>query len=366
MPVKSSKIDTKNLVKLLNQLCERLADRPIKVMEVCGTHTVTAHSTGLHSLLPDNLQLISGPGCPVCVTPAGFIDQAARLALEHDVQVMTYGDMVRVPGIKTSLEDVRRQGGKVSVVYSINDAIAVAQQEPNQKIVFLGIGFETTAPATAFALQRAQNEGIKNFIVLCAHKRIIPAMEALLNDPAISIDAFLAPGHVSVIIGAGAYDFIATQHRRPCVVAGFDGEQMLMGLVQILTQLVAGQVKVENVYRSRVTEQGNRQAQKIIDEVFTPSMSIWRGLGAIEQSGLNIRPAFADLDARNIFDLGPPEDFEPSGCRCAEVLKGLIQPSECKLFAQQCTPSAPVGACMVSREGSCSAYYKYHKAGAAS
>jgi len=362
MPEKpSNRNEITQLLSLGKQLASRLEPRSIKVMEICGTHTVTAQAAGLHTLLPPNLRLISGPGCPVCVTPAGYIEQACRLALEKDVHVMTYGDMIRVPGITISLEDARRQGAKVSVVYSVNDALNAARSEPESKVVFLGIGFETTAPATAFALTTAQKENLKNFLVLSAHKTIIPAMQALLSDPALAIDGFIAPGHVSVIIGSKAYETVTHRYHRPCVVTGFDGQQMLMALVRILLQLVNGKSLVENVYQSRVTEQGNQQARAIIDEVFIPANSNWRGLGPIEQSGLEIRSSFAHLDARRVFDLDEPEDYLPRSCRCADVLKGIITPDECPLFAQKCTPSNPVGACMVSREGSCSAYYKYSK-----
>lgn len=363
MPAKLSQHnETRRLISLLNELADRLTPRSIKVMEVCGTHTVTAQATGLHALLPANLALISGPGCPVCVTPGGYIEQAVQLALERNVHVMTYGDMIRVPGLTASLEDAARHGGNVSVVYSANDALNAARRQPDHKVVFLGIGFETTAPATAYALKTARQEGLKNFSVLAAHKRIVPAMNALLSDPAIAIDGFLAPGHVSVIIGAGAYESLPADYGRGCVVTGFDGRQMLMGLVRILLQILSGNPRVENVYPSRVTHHGNRQAQMIIDEIFTHSPSIWRGLGKIERSGLEIRPEFDDLNAHKVFDLDEPEDKEPPLCRCGDVLKGIITPDECPLFANRCSPSEPVGACMVSREGTCSAYFKYSEA----
>ncbi len=352
------------LIKALNQLGRRLSPRNVKIMEVCGTHTVTAQSVGLHSLLPENIRLISGPGCPVCVTPAGYIDQAIHLATEHNVHISSYGDMLRVPGVKSSLEDARRHGAQVSVVYTVNQALNTARQNPNQTVVFLGIGFETTTPPTAYALQTAKKQGLTNFKVLAAHKTIIPAMEALLVDPELSIDGFLAPGHVSVIIGADAYNFIADKHLRPCVVTGFDGDQMLMGLARILMQLAENQPKIENVYPSSVTNQGNLHAQKIIADTFTPADSAWRGLGVIPLSGLKIRPEFADFDAHIAYNLDEPDDHEPTGCRCANVLKGIILPNECPLFAKACTPTSPIGACMVSREGSCSVYYKYSKAGA--
>jgi len=349
----------KELTELLAQLAGQLAGRRLKVMEVCGTHTVTARSTGLHALLPANVKLISGPGCPVCVTPGGYIEQAVQLALEDNAHIMTYGDMIRVPGVTASLDEARRRGAKVSVVYSANDALCAGSKHSSDRIVFLGIGFETTAPATAFVLKTARQEGLHNFTVLSAHKRVIPAMEALLADAALAIDAFIAPGHVSVIIGTEAYKMVAEQYDRPCVVTGFDGEQMLMGLVRILSQLVAGRAAVENVYGPRVSDEGNREALELIDEVMRPASSCWRGLGNIEQSGLAIRSEFAQFDAQQEYNLPEPQDHDVPGCRCGDVLKGIIEPTECRLFARKCTPATPVGACMVSREGSCRASYSY-------
>jgi hydrogenase expression/formation protein HypD len=365
MPAKPSKTNPKadsvRLVELLGQLATKISPRAIKIMEVCGTHTVTAQREGVHGLLPENVQLISGPGCPVCVTPAGYIEQAVQLGLEHKVHITTYGDMLRVPGITMSLEDARRKGAKVSIVYSVQDALQLARKHSEQTVIFLGIGFETTIPPTAFAVKAAQKEGLGNFLVFSAHKLIIPAMQVLLDDPELAIDGFIGPGHVSVIIGKNAYNVVASQYQRPCVIAGFDGNQMLMALVRILTQLVAGQASVESVYRDRITDNGNVAAQQIIDEVFVPSDSRWRGFGTIKQSGLKLRDEFAAFDARWVYQLAEPEDREPPGCLCANIVKGISLPTECPLFAQRCTPASPVGACMVSREGSCSAYYRYRQ-----
>lgn len=358
---RSEKDQTDRLKQLIVRLAERLSPRQVKIMEVCGTHTVTAHVSGLHSVLPDNVELISGPGCPVCVTPAGMIDQAAELALAQNVHVMTYGDMIRTPGVKTSLEQAKGQGAKVSTIYSADSAVAAAVDEPDRAVVFLGIGFETTAPATAFALQRARKQGLRNFMVLSAHKRIIPAMELLCADGELAIDGFIAPGHVSVIIGAAAYEQVTGSCAVPCVVAGFDGVQMLMAVARILAQLVASEALVQNVYSTRVTDEGNVQAQGLIDEVFLPGPSRWRGLGQIERSGLDVREEFAEHDASRRFDLAAPEDKEPAGCLCARILKGLATPVECPLFAERCKPTSPVGACMVSREGACSSFYKHRR-----
>lgn len=355
--------NTKKLADMLTELLERMGDdRQIKIMEICGTHTATAQEAGLQKILPKNITLISGPGCPVCVTPAGYIDQAAQLATEYDAHIFTYGDMVRVPGIKTSLQHARAKGATISAVYSVNDVIKAAQKQKKTEIVFLGVGFETTTPATALAVQVAKREKIENFSVLAGHKRIAPAMEALLNDPEIAIDGFLAPGHVSVIIGADAYQFVPTEYKKPCAIAGFDAEQMLMGLVEITAQLIDGQPKVANVYESRVTAKGNLHALRTIEDVFQIAPANWRGLGTIDDSGLEINDQYAQFDARKRFGLEQPQDNEPDGCRCGDVLKGIIRPNQCPLFDRACRPSSPVGACMVSQEGSCSVYYRFARA----
>jgi len=355
----STPINAEDLIKLIRELAARLAPRRLKIMEVCGTHTVAAQSAGIRSVLPENVKLISGPGCPVCVTPAGYIDQAAQLAADRGARVVTYGDMVRVPGISTTLEEARRRGGDVSVVYSVTEALQMARREAKRHVVFLGVGFETTAPGTAFAVKAAHDEGLKNFKVLMAHKRIIPAMDALLADPNLAIDGFIAPGHVSVIIGYEAYAPIVSRWGRPCVVTGFTGEQMLLSIVRILTQLVSGHSKVESVYTSRVLPEGNVKAQRFLDEVFVPGPSNWRGMGNIPESGMDLREEYADCDAKGFFKLEEPPDREPPGCRCADVIRGMVDPPECPLFGKRCTPITPVGACMVSREGSCSAFYRF-------
>ncbi|MBN1764383.1 MAG: hydrogenase formation protein HypD [Sedimentisphaerales bacterium] len=353
--------ETRRLVDMLGKAADKLSGRTIKIMEVCGTHTATAHQEGLHAVLPGNIRLISGPGCPVCVTPGGYIDQAAQLALEENAHITTYGDMVRVPGITISMAEARSKGAAVSVVYTVQDALEMARKNPGQKIVFLGIGFETTTPPSAYAIKTARQEKLDNFLVFSAHKRIIPAMQALLEDPELAIDGFIAPGHVSVIIGSDCYALVSQKYKRPCVVAGFDGQQMLMAMVAILMQLVDREARVENVYGTRVKGEGNIAALEIIDEVFDIADSRWRGLGTIPKSGLELKEEFAAFDARRVFGLAEPEDREPSGCRCGDVIKGIITPLECPLFARRCKPSEPVGACMVSREGSCSVYYQYRK-----
>jgi hydrogenase expression/formation protein HypD len=260
-----------------------------------------------------------------------------------------------------SLEDSRRNGAYISVIYSAQDGLEIARREKDTTVIFLGIGFETTTPATALALKSAQAIGLKNFLVFSAHKVILPAMQVLLDDRELAIDGFIAPGHVSVIIGSNAYHSIAANYHRPCVAAGFDGQQMLLAMVEILVQLLNHQPKVESVYQDRIQPEGNIPAQKIMDECFVSADSQWRGLGTIPNSGLRVNPAFAAFDATKVFSLDEPKDIEPTGCRCGDVIKGKISPFDCPLFGKQCNPQKPVGACMVSREGSCSAYYRYRK-----
>jgi hydrogenase expression/formation protein HypD len=346
--------------ELLRELHRHAAalDQPIRIMEVCGTHTMSAFRHGIRSLLPRNLSLISGPGCPVCVTPVTFVDQAIRLAHRADTTVTLFGDMMRVPGAGGNLEEARAGGASVQVVYSALDALDLARRCPSTQVVFLGIGFETTAPGTAWAIRTANKE-VPNFSVLCAHKTMPQAMAALLRQGDVQIDGFLCPGHVSVITGPGIYEFIALEYRRPCVVTGFEAADMLQGILSVLRQLSSGQPCVEVQYTRGVRPGGNPKARALLNEVFEPSDVEWRGLGVVPGSGLAIRPAFIGQDAQVRFELPQPSVPEPSGCRCGDVLRGSIQPPSCPMFRTRCTPENPVGACMVSAEGTCAAFYKY-------
>jgi len=337
-------------------------DSPIALMEICGTHTVAIRRAGLRALLPQRVRLISGPGCPVCVTSQGTIDVLVGLAARDGVTVATFGDMVRVPGSAASLERRKAEGGRVAVCYSVLEALDLARQRPGETVVFAAVGFETTAPGTAVAVEAAAAQGLTNFRILCGHKWILPAMDALLAGGEVRIDGFLCPGHVSVIIGSRAYETIAATYRRPCVVAGFTPEQVLAGVAAILKQLAAGHARVENVYEQAVRPEGNPEALARIDRVFEPADVTWRGLGVIPASGMRLRADYAALDAPQTLDIPWPPDetaTDPGGCRCGDVIRGLIQPHECTLFGQACTPARPVGPCMVSREGSCQAEYKY-------
>jgi len=335
---------------------------PIALMEVCGTHTVAIRRSGLRSLLPERVRLISGPGCPVCVTSQGTIDLLVDLAGRDGVTVATFGDMVRVPGTTSSLERRKAEGGRVALCYSVLEALDLARQRPGEQIVFAAVGFETTAPGTAVAVAQAQAEGLANFSILPGHKWMLPAMDALLAGGDVRIDGFLCPGHVSVIIGAEAYGPLVERYGRPCVVAGFTAEQVLAGVAAILKQLADRDARVQNVYPEAVHEGGNPEALTRIDQVFEPAAATWRGLGSIPSSGMAVRDAFAEADAARALDLPwPPQEAATDlhGCRCGDVIRGAIEPHACPLFRDVCTPAHPVGPCMVSREGSCQAEYRY-------
>ncbi len=337
-------------------------DGPIALMEICGTHTVAIRRTGLRSLLPQRVRLISGPGCPVCVTSQGTIDVLVDLAACDGVTVATFGDMVRVPGSTASLERRKAEGGSVAVCYSVLEALDLARRRRGETVVFAAVGFETTAPGTAVAIETAKAEGLGNFLILSGHKWIIPAMDALLAGGEVRIDGFLCPGHVSVIIGSRAYEPLAAAYRRPCVVAGFMAEQVLAGVAAILRQLAAGEARVENVYQEAVRPEGNTEALARIERVFEVADVTWRGLGSIPASGMGLREAYAEFDAPAVLAIPwPPAEpaADQHGCRCGDVIRGLVEPHECPLFGNACTPAHPVGPCMVSREGSCQAEYKY-------
>lgn len=351
---------------LVRRLAEELA-RPVKLMEVCGTHTMAVSRSGLRPLLPPAVRLLSGPGCPVCVTPVDYVDRAVALAMRPCVTVATFGDMVRVPGSVRSLEEARAEGGRVEVVYSALDALDMAERNGSRRVVFLGVGFETTAPGIAWTIREAARRGVGNYHVLSGHKVMPPPMEALAGAPDLRIDGFICPGHVSVVIGWGAYEPLAARHGVPCVVAGFEAADVLAATARLLGQIRDGRAEVENGYTRSVSREGNAAAQALLADVFEPADAAWRGLGTIPGSGLAIRERYAAQDAERAFpDLDLPPPVEPAGCRCGEVLKGCILPPDCPLFGARCTPARPVGACMVSSEGACAAYYRFERrAGAA-
>ncbi len=333
---------------------------PTAFMEVCGTHTMSAFRFGVRGFLPPNVRLLSGPGCPVCVTPNDYLDRAIAYARRKDVVTATFGDMMRVPGSRSSLERERADGADVRVVYSPLDALEFARKEPSKRVVFLGVGFETTAPLVAASVLEARNSGLKNFAVLSGHKLVPPALEALLAVKELKLHGFLCPGHVSAVIGADAYVPVARDHRIPCVIAGFEPLDMIQGLVLLLRQVRAGAAEVRNQYARIVTREGNRKAREVLSRVFEPCDTPWRGLGPIPRSGLRLREEFRGHDAEAVLPLERLEaSLENPACRCGQVLQGLIAPPECPLFGKACRPDSPVGACMVSSEGTCAAYYKY-------
>jgi hydrogenase expression/formation protein HypD len=328
-------------------------------MEVCGTHTMAIARNGIRSLLAGHVALISGPGCPVCVTPDGYIDAAVALGKRGDVILATFGDMVKVPGSSTTLEKERGRGADVRVVYSPLDAVEIAARSPGREVVFLGVGFETTAPAIAGAIDAAARKGIGNFSVLASVRTIPEAMAALAGDPSVRIEGFLCPAHVSAIIGADAYRPLAAAYGIPCVVAGFEPLDILLGIAMLLAQVRKGIATVENEYTRVATAGGNRKALALLARVFAKDDASWRGIGVIPASGLRIADSFASYDAGKKFGIAVADSGKPGPCRCGDVLKGTIAPPECPLFGGACTPDEPVGPCMVSTEGTCAAYLKY-------
>ncbi len=352
--------------KLLERL--RVAAQAVKediaFMEVCGTHTTSAFRCGLPTVMPPNVRLISGPGCPVCVTSQGDIDRLIDLGSRQDVILCTYGDMLRVPGRRGNLETARTRGRRIEVVYSSMDALKRAIDEPDQQVVFAAVGFETTAPATAAAVCEAQRQNVRNFSVLASHKRIIPAMRALLTDEEIpSIHGFLCPGHVSVIIGSEIYRPIVDEFNVSCVIGGFEPTQLISSLL-CLTELVLNrQTALVNQYREAVRPEGNPRALALLAEVFEPGDARWRGMGIIPESGLVLRDKYRHFDAVQRFELSEPDEHEPPGCICGKVISGAALPVQCKLFGRACTPVSPIGPCMVSSEGTCSAWFKYGRSG---
>ena len=345
-------------IGLIKTLFDKIG-RPVNLMEVCGTHTVAIFRHGIRSVIPEGLRLLSGPGCPVCVTSVTDIDKAIALATRGDVIFATFGDMMRVPGGKKSLYEARAEGADIRIVYSPLDCLRTARENPDRKVVFFSAGFETTAPSEAATLHEAERLGIGNFFLFSVNKLVPPALDVLLQSDEARIDGFILPGHVSTIIGSRAYDFIAGKYGKPCVITGFGSDDILTAIALLLDQVARGKAEVEIQYKSVVTVDGNRKAMDFIAECFEPCDSYWRGIGLLKASGLKLKEKWSHRDAERVFDLDIPEGREPKGCMCGMVLKGIKLPSECPLFGRACTPERPVGACMVSAEGSCAAYYRY-------
>ena len=337
------------------QEVERLAVRPLRLMEVCGTHTVAIFRHGLRQLLPEAVELVSGPGCPVCVTPTSYMDLALAYAEQPEALIATFGDMLRVPGSFSSLEEAKSRGADIHTVYSPLESLELAERFPEKRVVFLGVGFETTAPLTAACVREAARRQLSNWLLLPAHKIVPPALTSLLQDPESRVDGLLLPGHVAVVTGTAVFENLPV----PAVVAGFEALDILEAIVRLVRQAAQGEARLENAYRRVVRPEGNVVAQSMVAEVYEPADSSWRGLGVLAQSGLRVRQEFSRWDAAQAWPLPLPESREAPGCCCGEVLKGRLQPLQCPLFGKACTPLQPVGACMVSVEGVCAAWYKY-------
>jgi len=343
--------------KIIEDACEKIG-RQINVMEVCGTHTVAIFRHGIRSLLPEGFKMLTGPGCPVCVTDQGYIDTMLELADRKDTLIATYGDMIRVPGKGGSLE-TKSTNDNIKLILSAEDALTIAKENPDKQVIFIAVGFETTTPASAVVVKEAARENIENFTIFSNHKLVIPAMRTLLAEKNDKIDAFLCPGHVSAIAGYGIFEEIVEDFKRPCVVAGFEPHQILEALAMIAQQIAAHRPELKSVYKAVVTRQGNSLAQKIVHECFEPADGYWRGLGRIPLSTLKLKQEYNKFDTMVRFDIEEIPAEDPSGCRCGQVLCGLIDPPTCQLFGKKCIPQRPIGPCMVSTEGACSAWVKY-------
>ena len=353
----------RDLVQGLAREIRKISKTPVRFMEVCGGHTMSIQKFGLPYLLPETVELLSGPGCPVCVTSRGFIDKAVAYSRLEDVIVTTYGDLIRVPGSSSSLEKERASGADVRIVFSILDALDIAQQNPEKKIVFLGIGFETTAPSSAVGVIKARMAGIRNFYLYSAHKVMPPAMEQLIDD-GVAISGYIAPGHVSTITGDAIYRNIPEKYKLGVVISGFEPVDLMESILMLVRQVENNAQTVEIQYTRAVKPEGNVKAQEMLYEVFEPGDEWWRGLGVLKDSGLKIREDYAMHDAEKQIGVEVEPLKEPKGCICGDILRGVAKPKDCKLFAKGCTPSNPVGSCMVSSEGTCQAYYLYNREGA--
>ncbi len=354
----------KQLIATIEKQAAQLA-RPIKLMEICGGHTHTIYRYGLENLLPESIDLVHGPGCPVCVIPMGRVDDALWLAKQPDVILTTFGDMMRVPGTEGSLLQARAQGADIRFVYSPLDSLKIATDNPDKQVIFFAVGFETTAPSTAVTLKTAKERGVKNFAVFSNHVTIEPPLRAIADGGQTLVDGFIGPGHVATIVGTQAFEFLAAEHNLPVAVCGFEPLDILQGVAQLLDQftsgrIAAGQAQVENQYARVVREEGNPAARSLLNEVFYIRDTFeWRGLGWLENSGMGISDTYADFDAERLFTVPGIRVEDPVACECGSVLTGRIKPWQCKVFGTACTPDTPIGTCMVSPEGACAAYYNF-------
>ncbi len=338
---------------------QRRSSKPVRMMEFCGGHTVSVFRHGLRQLMPESVNLVSGPGCPVCVTANADLDKAIAFAQVEDAIVTTFGDMFKVPGSRQSLQQAKAEGADIRMVYSTLDALAMARENPSRPVIFLGIGFETTAPTVAASVVAAKREGLANYFVHSMHKVCPPILDAILSSGTVNLQGLICPGHVSAITGAKMFQPVAEKWGIPCVVSGFEPVDLLQAVDMLVAQVEAGESRVEIAYSRGVTWEGNVHAQRLLDEVFEPAPADWRGVGVVPDSGLALREEFAAHDAEAAFDVDPGPTIEAKGCICGNVLLGTATPADCKLYRTVCTPESPVGPCMVSSEGSCSAWYKY-------
>ena len=349
--------DTFKLIKKISRLAE--GKKRLRFMEVCGTHTVAIFRSGIRQILPENIELVSGPGCPVCVTNDDYIDKAIAYSRRKNFIVATFGDMLKVPGSRSSLAAAQAEGAKIKIVYSPLDCIKLAQENPDKKIIFLAVGFETTAPTAAATVLAAKSQGIKNLFMLSAQKLVPPALKFLLNDAQVKVDGFLLPGHVAVVIGSDAFKFLAEDFKIPSAVGGFEADEILTALASLLEQIDGGKVEVANNYRAVVKAAGNLSAKKILAQVYEVANVSWRGMGKIPASGLKMRNEFSDFDIERVEPIEIERVEKKTACRCGEVLRGVINPTACPLFGKTCQPLHAIGPCMVSVEGVCAAWFKY-------
>ncbi|KAB8319044.1 hydrogenase formation protein HypD [Tolypothrix campylonemoides VB511288] len=347
------------LLRAIEKLCQQL-EKPIKIMEVCGGHTHSIFKYGIEDVLPQAIELIHGPGCPVCVMPKGRLDDAISLSQNPNVIFTTFGDAMRVPGSTTSLLQAKAQGADIRMVYSPLDSLQIAKDNPEKEVVFFALGFETTAPSTALTILQAESEKIHNFSMFCNHVLVIPALQALLDNPDLQLDGFIGPGHVSMVIGTEPYQFISQQYQKPIVISGFEPLDIIQSVWMLLQQIVEKRCEVENQYNRLVEEAGNSVAIAAMNQVFEVRESFeWRGLDEIPNSAFKMRPEYAEFDAEVKFTIPNLKVADHKACQCGEILKGVLKPWQCKVFGTACTPETPIGTCMVSSEGACSAYYKY-------
>lgn len=355
----------KELAKRLTAEIARLGEgqeRRLRFMEVCGTHTVSIFRAGIRQMLPDSVELVSGPGCPVCVTPDDYMDKAIAYAMRPDVIIATFGDMLKVPGTRSSLGEARAGGADIRIVYSPMDSLQVAQENPDKKVIFLAVGFETTAPTAAAAVLAAEQQGLANLFFLSAQKLVPPALRMLLDDPAVRVDGFILPGHVAVVTGTEPFRFVAEEYHTPGVVTGFEPLQILRSLYRLMQQVSAGEARIENEYGSVVRPEGNPVSRRIAEQVYEKVDTGWRGIGVIPASGLRMREEYARFDIERMLPVETAGEPKKTACRCGEVLRGIVTPRECPLFGKACIPTHAIGPCMVSVEGVCAAWYKYGQA----